>query len=640
MKKISIVLYAIFLIACLVVQAQPVEFPNGKSSPGQDVSFTYKPAHDLVGANEVSAIVYAFTEPRKMKPSDLKLVYADGVFKGTVNTTSGTKVLFIKFVSGNKTDFNDQKGYKTKLYTSTAQPVKGAMAVMADVYNGYGRMIGIDIDAKKAYEYLLEEFKLYPESRQDHMVLHAAVAKANDDLNAMTELKTQFHALINKKKVSEDELSEIRLGFARLGDKNEAENVRQRILKEYPKGKTAMEEKVGAFYEEQNLTAKEKIFKQIQASLSENQLDYLASNLATQFMPSDKAKFEWYARMIKSKSILANTYNSIAWRMSGESIEAEAKDIETAVKLSGKSLELVKSSMNNDDGKPDYMTSSEWKRNLEGMYGMFADTYALIQFKRGEFTDALNYQELYNKYGYPDADANERYVAYVEKVKGKDAALEAMAKFIVEGNSTLGMKEKFKTILTSFSAAEAADKSLALLEVQAREKLKKDVEKLMIDKDAPQFTLKDLDEKEVSLESLKGKTVILDYWATWCGPCIVSFPGMQRAVDKYKSDESVKFLFINSWESGDKDKKLESVSKFIQNKGYSFQVLMDLDDKVINTYGVEGIPTKFVIGPDGRIKFKKIGGGAADKLIEELYIMIDLVKENDAKNQEVSQLTR
>src|SRR5690606_41666590 len=65
---------------------------------------------------------------------------------------------------------------------------------------------------------------------------------------------------------------------------------------------------------------------------------------------------------------------------------------------------------------------------------------------------------------------------------------------------------------------------------------------------APGFSLKDLDGKEVSLEDLKGKVVVLDFWATWCAPCIKSFPAMQMAVDKYKEDPEVAFLFINTWE--------------------------------------------------------------------------------------------
>jgi thiol-disulfide isomerase/thioredoxin len=639
MKKSTINLSILCLALSLTVRAQNVEFLSGKSAPGQDIVFTYKPANDLAGAEKVTVVVYAFEDGTKLKATEGSLVPSDDLFKGSVSTTENTKVVYLKFVSGDKADFNNKAGYKTKMYTSAGKPVKGAMAALAEIHNSSGQWyLDMENDSKRAYEYLMEEFKQYPESKEEHLPLYAACATANDDQQALSEIRSHLDKLASKKKPSEDELMKIYVTRLRLGDKASAEAMQQRMIKDYPKGKAAMNVKFDSFYKETDLAAKEKLFKQMQSSLSEAQRNSMTASLASKYGQTDIAKFEMYAGMITSKTTLANIYNSIAWSMSGERIEGEAKEIDRALALSGKSLELIKSSIGSDEGKPDFMTSTQWKKNLEGTYGMFADTYALLSYKKGEYADALSFQELYNKYGYPDAEANERYVVYLEKVNGNGAALEAMAKFIVDGNSTQAMKEKFTSMLASLPADEAAARSLAFLEIQAREKLKKEVEKQMIDTEAPGFTLKDLVGNEVSLESLKGKTVVIDFWATWCGPCIASFPGMQQAVNKYKDDASVRFLFVDSWENGENDKKLESVSKFISNKGYTFDVLMDYDDKVIKSYDVAGIPTKFVVGPDGRVKFKKIGGGAADKLMEELYIMIDLAKA--AQPQEVSVLSR
>ena len=163
---------------------------------------------------------------------------------------------------------------------------------------------------------------------------------------------------------------------------------------------------------------------------------------------------------------------------------------------------------------------------------------------------------------------------------------------------------------------------------------------LFTNKDIPNVELKDLKGKKINVQEYgkNNKVTILNFWATWCGPCIASFPGMQKAVEKYKDDPSVEILFVDTWENGEKDEKIQKVSKFIEKKGYTFHVVMDLDDKVVASYGVRGIPTKFVIGPDGRVKFKKIGGGAADKLVDELYTMIDLVKEEAELDNALSRL--
>jgi peroxiredoxin len=100
---------------------------------------------------------------------------------------------------------------------------------------------------------------------------------------------------------------------------------------------------------------------------------------------------------------------------------------------------------------------------------------------------------------------------------------------------------------------------------------------------------------------------------------------MNRARALYEGDASVEFLFINTWQD-EADKKTVA-QKFITTNNYPFHVLLDVDDAVVAAYKVRGIPTKFVVDKNGRIRFTKIGfDGNDDRTVKELQLMIEMVK--------------
>ena len=121
-----------------------------------------------------------------------------------------------------------------------------------------------------------------------------------------------------------------------------------------------------------------------------------------------------------------------------------------------------------------------------------------------------------------------------------------------------------------------------------------------IGKLAPDFTLKGLDGQEVTLSSLRGKAVLLNFWASWCGPCRIEMPFFQEIYEKWTGGQLV-LLAVNLQEDPGE------VREFVESAGYSFPVLLTSGNEVPLSYNVRNIPATFFIDADGVIRDIKIG---------------------------------
>jgi thiol-disulfide isomerase/thioredoxin len=124
---------------------------------------------------------------------------------------------------------------------------------------------------------------------------------------------------------------------------------------------------------------------------------------------------------------------------------------------------------------------------------------------------------------------------------------------------------------------------------------------LNLDKPAPEFTLNDLQGKPVSLSSFRGKVVMLNFWATYCPPCVEEMPHLQ-AFYKDWVDKDVVLLAINA---GGED--FSTVNSFMQKNGYTFTVLLDSRGEVAGKYNVNLIPVSVFIDREGKIKNRVTG---------------------------------
>jgi len=160
-------------------------------------------------------------------------------------------------------------------------------------------------------------------------------------------------------------------------------------------------------------------------------------------------------------------------------------------------------------------------------------------------------------------------------------------------------------------ALEAYDRMAAALEKRVEIQRTRDPNSLA--KDPMDFTLTGVEGKPLHLKSLRGKVVVMDFWATWCGPCRVQHPLYEQVKEKFKDRDDVVFVAINT----DEDPSL--VKPFLQRAGWSNAVYFE--DGLSSLLRVSSIPTTIVVDKQGQI-FTRMNGFVPEKFVDQLTAVI------------------
>ena len=434
-------------------------------------------------------------------------------------------------------------------------------------------------------------------------------------------LNQKLAALYSSKE--ESDLSLLNNYYTGKGDRQKAEEISKLILQRHPNGLAAYNELFEAIYNERDPHENEKKYKELMrrwptkpAGLKGLGTDAARYYVAVTFLGKNKpAKVMEYLNLIQDTTYKTNAFSYAA----REAIAVE--DYVLGEQLINKTFADV---TRRGGPKP------------QG-YGEYIRIYSLLLYHNEKYKEGFKYaDELYNAPGQSVLTKKNNRTIYLNYLIAMNRLKEAypfMEEEIKEGAGSSETSAKFKAAYLAYHGKDAGyDELMAEINTNLKEKIKKELVQKMKTEPAFNFTMKDLSGKTVQLSDYKGKVVILDFWATWCGPCKASFPMMQKAVNQFKSDKDVVFLFIHTMETSPDAPKF--AAEYIRDKKYTFNVLMDMKDPKTNVnpgaagFKVSGIPSKFVIDRAGNIRFSTLGGGSAgeEAFLQEMTAMIDIAK--------------
>lgn len=647
---------ALLVSSHVFAQVQNFTYTPQKPLPGDHVEISYNPSGTpLAGKKEVHAIVYSFNNYR-WQTSDLKLEPSGSGFKASLQLDKNCGIAAFKFISADSTDNGHDEGYAIMTIDPEHPGINAAGAYagwgfLRSENRGYGvpgYYKSLSISDTAFYFWMNNEIKWHPkEASHIIAVPFARSVYAYEGEAAIPRIHRVIDFL--KKSGSEDDLLSIRTIYLQvLKQKTVADSLDTVMIKQFPKGSIARLKAYKAFASERNLEQMRSKGEQFltdfpQASTNQefdeqNRIDYANAYQAViilGFMQKDDAALNRYINQLPF-SALINLYYKIIEIPHDRKDQPDTYLLPYAQQLFSR-MEALKNVVPADSW---YLSPLQWREQYESYFDRSVlPVHINILRNTGHDKEALIDAERAEAFfKYQKASVNDDY-AYLLNRSGQYGKLHhALVKSMYENQVSPEMIAMLKTdYLRNHKNDQGFDTYMnGLKNPELAKQGTADIKSSMLNAKMPDWSMTDMDGHVIKFNTLRGKTIVMDFWATWCVPCKASFPGMKLAVERYKNNPDVVFYFVDTEERTPDYRK--QVAAFIKANHYPFHVLFDnqvkdakMNDEVFsricNTFQISGIPLKLVIDANGVLRFMKDGyNGSPTALADEISNMVEFAK--------------
>lgn len=663
--KITAMLFLLSVSAYGQQLKSRLNFTSGKITQGSSVSLSYDAkGSDLEYSDAVKAAVYVF-DNESWRVDTLNLKGMNGTWNAAYAIPGDARFVAFKFYQGpldnpEATDDNNLKGFYAAVRDKTGKSIPGnavgeaqlfqPMQAANNIYGYFGK--DLDDQLNRADQLLEQEKKIKGSSIADYLFFYLNIKKKVLGEAKAKVVGTQvIKTLLEKPGTGEQQLAKLsRLAAYNLKDEQLADDIANRILRNYPGGSEA---RFVAFsrIKKNSPDAKvreasyEEFLKAYPVSEWRKKRDgkgfmyyELYRNLGSSYFES--RQYDKFVELFKQMDFRSGNevwrWNLTRGQMLDELKKGNAAD--TLLSLAEATIPYLLKLKDDGSYSEDFNSAEAARSNAYKQLDDRLFTLIFLQNKTRNYKRAAeSFKHLSEEGRYSNADLNEIHLNVLENLGDTKSILPLLEMSAKANALTPRMITKLKEI---YLAANNQDASVyeqyfnSLRSGEENRELVAHVKEGLVNFPYKSFELEDADGKIVKSADWKDKIVIIDFWATWCRPCIMAFPGMQLVVDKYAKDPDVLVYFIGTMQNG--DYKTKSVN-YVRESGFRFNLLHDAVNStngeqnvvfrsMVPLFKSSAIPRKIIV-QNGIIKYTSEGySGSPSKLLDELSIAVDLIK--------------